>query len=291
MGGRKSSEIGKRMRPRLYDDPMLRYSPTRFPAAILRSRDVGGFVLTETRYDGGVALTTHAHEYGCLVFVLEGTFRERCEAAEREGVPGMVIVRPEGEPHSNRFGRVGGRCLNVELPPQWLIRVRECTRVFDTSAAFAGGAFPLLGRRLVDELGHADDVSPLAVESLILGVVADASRESRRREAAPPPWLLRAKEVIDGGLASRLTLGDIANEVGVHRVHLASSFRRHFGQTVAGYIRQSRIEYACRALAESDAPVADIALAAGFADQSHLGRTFRRVMRTTPAAWRRASRR
>ena len=62
------------------------------------------------------------------------------------------------------------------------------------------------------------------------------------------------------------------------------------GQTVAAYIRQKRIEYACRALAETDAPLADVALAAGFADQSHLGRTFKRIMRTTPAAYRAASR-
>lgn len=266
---------------------MLRlYSPTRFPAAILRSRAIGDFVLTETRYETGAALATHAHEYGCLVFVVDGTFRERCEAARREGVPGMVIVRPEGEPHSNRFGRAGGRCLNVELPPQWLARVRDCTRVFDTSAAFTGGAFPLLGRRLIEELAHTDDVSPLAVESLVLGIFADGARDARRGASTPPQWLLEAKDVIHDRLASRLTLEEIAGEVGVHRVHLAGSFRRYFGQSVAAYIRQSRIEWACRALAHTDAPLADIALMSGFADQSHFGRTFKRLMRTTPAAYR-----
>lgn len=265
---------------------MLRYSPTRFPAAVLRSRAIGSFVLTETRYDDGASLATHAHEYGCLVFVVNGTFRERCESLQRDGVPGMVIVRPEGEPHSNRFGRGGGRCLNVELPPQWLARVRDCTRVFDTSAAFTGGAFPILGRRLIEELADADDVSPLAVESLVLGVFADGARDTRRHGAAPPRWLAHAREVIHDRLAARLTLEELAAEVGVHRVHLAGAFRRHFGQSVAAYIRQARIESACRALIESDAPLAEIALMHGFADQSHFGRTFKRLMRTTPAAYR-----
>jgi AraC family transcriptional regulator len=268
---------------------VLRYSPTRFPAAILRSRTIGSFVLTETRYDDRASLATHAHEYGCLVFVVDGTFRERCQSVQRDGAPGMVIVRPEGEPHSNRFGRGGGRCLNVELPPQWLSRVRECTRVFDTSAAFTGGAFPILGRRLIDELAHADDVSPLAVESLVLGVFADGARDARCNASLPPRWLLKAKDVIHDRLASRLTLEELAGEVGVHRVHLAASFRRHFGQSVAAYIRQSRVETACRALSESDAPLADVALQAGFADQSHFGRTFKRFMRTTPAAYRRST--
>jgi AraC family transcriptional regulator len=264
---------------------VLRYSPTRFPAAILRSRAIGSFVLTETRYDDGASLPTHAHEYGCLVFVVDGTFRERCEAAQRDGVPGMVIGRPEGEPHSNRFGRGGGRCLNVELPPQWVARVRDCTRVFDTSAAFTGGAFPLLGRRLIGELAHADEVSPLAVESLVLGVFTDGARCGSLR---PPRWVLRAKEVIHDRLASRLTLEDIAGEVGVHRVHLAETFRRHFGQSVAAYLRQARIDSACRALTGSDASLAEIALMNGFADQSHFGRTFKRLMRMTPAAYRRS---
>ncbi len=269
---------------------MQRYAPTRFPATVVRSRAIGSFMLTETRYGEEAALATHAHEYGCLVFVVDGTFDERCAGARRDGVPGMVIVRPEGEPHSNRFGRSGGRCLNVELPPHWLARVRDCTRVFDTSAAFTGGAFPIAGRRLLEELAHGDDVSPLAVESLVLSLLVDGARETRRDRSAPPAWLLRAKEVIHDRLDARLTLAGIAAEVGVHRVHLATSFRRHFGQSVAAYIRQSRIEAACQALARSDLPLAEVALANGFADQSHFGRWFRRVMHTTPAAYRAAAR-
>jgi AraC family transcriptional regulator len=84
----------------------------------------------------------------------------------------------------------------------------------------------------------------------------------------------------------RLTLQELASDAEVHPVHLAATFRRFFGTTVAAYIRQLRIEYACRELARPDAPLAEIALAAGFADQSHFGRTFKRVMRVTPAEYR-----
>jgi hypothetical protein len=86
---------------------------------------VGDFLLSETRYASGAALETHAHDYACVVVVLAGTFRERAERRERECAQGTVIVRPEGEPHSNRFERSGGRCLNVELAPRWVARVRE----------------------------------------------------------------------------------------------------------------------------------------------------------------------
>jgi AraC family transcriptional regulator len=50
------------------------------------------------------------------------------------------------------------------------------------------------------------------------------------------------------------------------------------------------VEYACRQLSTSALPLAEIALAAGFTDQSHLTRVFRRQTRMTPSEFRRASR-
>jgi AraC family transcriptional regulator len=268
----------------------LRYSPTRFPAPIVRSRAAGDFLLTETRYASDASLSTHAHEYGCLVIVLDGTFDERFEAKTRRVGPGTVIMRPEGETHSDRFGSGGGRCLNVEMRPQWLARVREVARPLDRSAAYTGGTFAILGRRLHSELVNGDDVSSLMVESLVLGLFADAAREDRRCAWAAPQWLLRAKERIDDDAAARVTLADLAAEAGVHPVHLATTFRRCFGRTVAAYVRELRVELACRELLDSNAPLADIALAAGFSDQSHFGRRFKQAIGVTPAAYRAAMR-
>lgn len=260
---------------------VLRYSPTRFPAEVARTRTIGEFVLTETRYRDHAALPTHAHEYACLVYVLGGTFHERSGRRDRAGAPGMMIVRPEGEPHSNRFERGGGRCLNVELPPHWM-----ASRAIESAGAFTGGAFAVAGHRLHEELVHADDVSALAVESLILELFANAIREQRRETAAPPRWLVDVKERLHDDPAARLTLEELAITAGVHPVHLATTFRRVFGHPVASYVRQLRIEYACRALTTSNVPLAEIALAAGFADQSHFGRTFKRLMKMTPAQYR-----
>ena len=61
---------------------------------------------------------------------------------------------------------------------------------------------------------------------------------------------------------------------GVHRAHLVRAFRARFGISVGAYVRRERIRWAARALRNSDAPIAEIALQAGFADQSHFTRTF-----------------
>lgn len=229
-------------------------------------------------------MPTHAHEYACVVVVLQGSFHECQGARTRTAGPGTVIVRSAGEPHSNRFAHDGGRCLNVELPPQWPGRMLD---VAIRSTAWSGGPYSLHGRRLHLELVHDDDISALATESLILEILVGLAHEERSSSAAPP-WLLRARDRIHDDPAAHVTLAVLAAEAGVHPVHFATTFRRFFGRPVAATIRQLRIELACRELSRSDAPIADVAILAGFADQSHLGRALKAALRVTPALYRSA---
>jgi AraC family transcriptional regulator len=78
----------------------------------------------------------------------------------------------------------------------------------------------------------------------------------------------------------------LAAAVGVHPVHLARVFRKFHACSVGDYVRQLRIEYASRQLATTDQPLANIALAAGFADQSHFSRTFKQHTRMLPTEFR-----
>lgn len=269
----------------------MEYPPARFPAPIVRTRAISDFLLTETRYAIDAVLGTHAHEYSCLVVALDGSFEERFESKTRVAGPGTVIVRPAGEQHSDRFGLGGGRCLNVEMRPQWVACGSDIGRALDRSAAYTSAAITILGRRLHSELMTADELSALLVESLVLELLAKTTREDPCRTAAAPRWLLRVKERIDDDAAARLTLADLAAEAGVHPVHLATTFRRCFGQSVGTYVRHVRIERACRELLGSEAPLADIAFAVGFADQSHFGRRFKESLGMTPAVYRAAMRR
>ena len=65
------------------------------------------------------------------------------------------------------------------------------------------------------------------------------------------------------------------------------AFRARFGVSVGTYVRRERIRWASRALRNTDAPIAEIALQAGFADQSHFTRTFVRHMGVSPGRYRR----
>ena len=83
------------------------------------------------------------------------------------------------------------------------------------------------------------------------------------------------------------SLAELAAGVGVHPVTLARAFRRTFGCTIGEYLRRLRIERAAEQLATGTQPLAEIALAAGFADQSHFSNVFRRRVGMSPSAYRR----
>ena len=102
----------------------------------------------------------------------------------------------------------------------------------------------------------------------------------------PPSWLKRARNLLNDQFHRGPSLAEIAAAVDVHPVHFASTFRKHFGSSVGEYLRRLRVEFACRRLATSGEPLAEIAVTAGFADQSHLARQFKRAYGTSPGQWR-----
>ena len=136
-----------------------------------------------------------------------------------------------------------------------------------------------------------DEASPLTIEGLFLEMLAEASRCSTNvAERHIPPWLKEVKEIIDVNFADNLTIAGMAETVGVHPVHLATVFRKHYHCTIGEYTRQRRVEYASRRLSLSEGTLVEIALAAGFSDQSHFSRTFKHFTGLSPARFRTAAR-
>src|SRR5262249_60306550 len=87
-----------------------------------------------------------------------------------------------------------------------------------------------------------------------------------------PAWMRRVRAMLHDRFRAGPSLGEIAAEVAVHPVHLASTFRKHFGQSVGEYMRRLRVEWAGRRLATSSEELAEIAALAGFAAPSRFAR-------------------
>jgi AraC family transcriptional regulator len=105
----------------------------------------------------------------------------------------------------------------------------------------------------------------------------------------PPGWLRIVRDLLHDRFQEELSLEEIAAAAGVHPAHLARVFRSHHGCSVGDYLRGLRVEFACRQLSSTDAALIDVALSAGFADQSHFTRCFKQATGLTPGQFRRSA--
>ncbi|MEI9886511.1 MAG: AraC family transcriptional regulator [Rhizomicrobium sp.] len=140
------------------------------------------------------------------------------------------------------------------------------------------------------------DTDPLFVDYVSLAALAHLSRvyggDARRFSSGglSPAQLRRALEFMSARHADRITLADAAEACGLSRGHFAQGFRRATGTTPHQWLQRYRLERVQQLLIASDGAIAEIAVACGFTDQSHLTRVFAKLTRQTPAAWRRSRR-
>jgi AraC family transcriptional regulator len=251
----------------------------------LRQTKTSGIELTELFYGHGLRLPRHVHENAGFLLVLDGTHSEGYAARELVGRPHTVTFTPGGAEHTNVFAPRGAHCFTIELPRSLMARLDGAPLVDPFEGR--GGMLELLAQRLLDECRHADDVAPLAIEGLALEMIATAARASRSSgDSRKTPAIRRVRELLEARFAEPLRLDDLAAAVGRHLVYVATSFRRAYGETIGAFVRRLRVEHARRELARGELPIAEIALASGFANQSHFTHAFRKALGVTPAAYR-----
>lgn len=258
------------------------------------SREAAGFVFTSTRLPGRLRLPRHAHERANLNVVLSGEYVETVSGRTRSHRPCTVIAKPAGADHANALTGSGARCLVLELTAGRLAELHEHVQLFDDVRSAAPAAAGYLALRAAAELATPDSLSPIVLEGLALEIVAAAARSTSRaaHRAADRPaaaWLGRAREILHESPAD-VTLSSLAAAVGLHPVYVARAFRARYGCAVGDYARRLRVRRAARELADGAQPIATIAARAGFADQSHFSRVFRRHTGLSPATYRRLHR-
>ncbi len=253
---------------------------------VIKSLRVSDFILTETAYDARAKLPLHAHESSYFCFVLQGVYTERYGKREVVCKPSTLTFRTSGEPHEDLLHDADCRVFVLEISPLWIERLRADSLTLKGTSELCGGTLPRLCARLNREFHKSDSAAKLAIEGLALELLAEAARQPSTGIGAAPPWLRQAREMIVEHFPETLKLTQIAAEVGVHPVYLATAFRQKFRFTIGEFVRKLRIEHACAELMKGDLPLAAIALQAGFVDQSHFSKVFKLYVGTTPRKYR-----
>lgn len=253
---------------------------------LLRRVGLPSFVLTSTRYAPRLRLTEHAHPNGFLLFVRDGSFVEHHER-RTDGLDRWTFMyRPPLDAHANEFGPAGATVSAIDVDASWVERLQDAG-FRDERLTVRSPFVQQFADRLDSEIAMPDSMSAMVIEALATEVLVFGLRAAlRRNEPRSSSSALRARRIIENEFAFPLSLARIAAEVGVHPVHLARQFRMAHGCTVGEYIRMVRVTFARHQLTASDHQIADIAVDAGFADQSHLSKSFRRVTGESPAAYR-----
>ena len=254
---------------------------------ILGERDISGFYLVDGIYDAKTKVPAHSHEQAVFCIALQGVCRESFAGRVRDYEPLTVQFLPSHQCHSLDFSFGATHAFSIDVSRCWLDRGREYSLKLEDSIHSHGGSLAKLMLKVYGEFRRVDDASRLAIEGLMLELLAEVSRHQiEPTEKYPPKWLDRAVDLLKEQFPERLRISEVAADVGVHPVHLAREFRRFKRRTIGDYIRELRVQHACNELQNPETSLAGIAATAGFSDQSHFCRTFKRVIGMTPTEYR-----
>jgi len=212
---------------------------------------------------------------------------------ERVGPGAVVVVNPEDVHACNPVDGQPWSYHMLFLDTAWLARQQAALGLGDgrQMRPFATPATrdPLLAVGLIrlQSVLHDRQADRLEKESAAVEFAArlQARLDPAPVSAGPDDRLARAAEFIADNCTRPLSLGDICAAAGLSESYLIRAFQRRYGLTPHAYLIDRRIRYS-RARLRRGHPIAEVAADAGFADQAHFHRAFKRLVAATPGQYR-----
>jgi AraC family transcriptional regulator len=218
----------------------------------------------------------HAHAWPVLSLFVMGSYLNETEIGVKVIAGPSAVFYRAGAAHRNTTAAVGFEQIEIEFDPPWLgLKWLPAVPVVHWTGGRIGGEARALARACEGEL--AED----RLRAVLKRFLESASREPLR---PAPGWIGTITRHLEADRALRIS--DLAREVGRHPSWVGSAYRHATGEGLQQTAARFRIERATHLLRETGQSYASIALEAGFCDQSHMNRTFRRLLGRTPAAVR-----
>ena len=245
----------------------------------------------------------HAHETYSFGLTESGAQEFGCRGEARTSSAGMVMAFNPDEPHDGRAATEGGFTYRiVHIGPELVADLLSDRAgrpaglpLFDEPVLHQPILTAALGRLHASLSAESttlarDEALAAAVAALVLRGAHSVPLESsaaRVRHGADALAASRARAVLDESYVDDVGADGLARAAGCSRFALYRAFKARYGLAPSEYQRQLRLR-AARRLIAGGAPVAEAAVRAGFADQAHLTRWFRRCYGITPGVYRSA---
>lgn len=247
-----------------------------------------GIERIEAQFRGDV-FEPHRHDTYALGVTMRGVQTFRYRGAQRYSLPGRVIVLHPDELHDGGAATEEGlvyRMLYLEpsLLAQCLASARTGLPFVDDPVVADDG----LAALLLDAFGELGALDGLFVDDFVCRLAPALSRHARVGEkplgAIARRQVEAARRYIEAHVLDGVRSGDLERETGLDRFQLSRHFRAAFATSPHRFLLMRRLQRA-RVMIADGAPLADVAAATGFADQSHLNRHFKKAFGMAPGAW------
>ena len=246
----------------------------------------GGLLFAELVHPDAQDIPRHTHHTSFYHLTLAGKYDESTSRGAVSFAPFSSAFTHSETKHEGRIAPGGVHLFTLELGSHWIQEFLEVHPEPETVHDCAGARLSCLGIQLYREYQEGKAASALTIDSLVWELLAAAAALKLSTAGPPPSWWDRILELLHFEFSRDLQLSDLVLEAGVHPVHLARVFRRLTQQTPGEWLQRRRIRSACEKLLDPDQGIAAIAAECGFADQSHMTRSFKRYTAMTPAQFR-----
>ncbi|AZD61281.1 AraC family ligand binding domain-containing protein [Pseudomonas chlororaphis subsp. aurantiaca] len=245
----------------------------------------------------GHAYDPHWHDSYLVGVTEEGVQQFHCRRERFHSTPGKVFLLEPGEIHDGDAPTEGGFTYRMlYLDPQWL--ERELSALFEEAPADSQLSFAttlasdqrlaLATSNAFHSLHHGElrIVRQSAMDQLLDQLTGHLHWRKRYHQDPRLPLVAhKARDYLHAHAQQDISLDELGAVCGVDRFRLTRAFKAAYGLPPHAYLVQLRLAKARRLLARGAQP-AEVAMALGFADQSHMGRWFVRAYGLTPAAYR-----
>jgi AraC family transcriptional regulator len=241
-----------------------------------------GFVLSLTVHQADSQIASHAHARPYLSLLAKGRYAERA-AGTRQIRAGSMLFRRAGYEHANEFGGREVVCFNLEIldPEKHEAANGESLPNGELERPGLVETYSLLH---FFRKGVSADILDLQCHEVVqdhLNVGAAGGN---------PIWVGQVQQLVCDDPRAPVSMQELSRDFQLHPNYMIRKFRQVTGHTLSEYVTRQRLDCSMPKLLWGDGPIVDVALDAGFYDQSHYSRSFKKFFGVSPGVYRRSCR-